>query len=425
MAEIPREDAFDSTSTLLEEGYDYIRNRCDKHNSDLFKARLMLGTSIFMRGEEAARLFYNNDRFKRKGATPLLIRSTLFGFGGVQGLDGGEHWNRKQMFMSLMTGQNILELYQLVERYWERYVRKWQEHDRVVFFHEIQKLLCEAICDWTGVPLEREELDKRASQLGDLVEAPGSVGMRFWEGRSSRKQTEQWMAGLVKEVRRGRLRIPEQKALAVIARHTTTDEEKLTRKEAAVEMLNILRPTVAIARYIIFAALALHHYPETAQKIKKDREGTYLEWFTQEVRRFYPFFPFVAARVKKNFEWNGFSFARNTRVILDLYGTNHDERIWDRAEEFRPERFRGRVDNAFDFIPQGGGDHHKNHRCPGEYATVDLIKTVTRLLTDTLSYKVPPQDLTIDLSRIPAIPESRFIIGDVHYRSAGSCPGRK
>jgi hypothetical protein len=30
--------------------------------------------------------------------------------------------------------------------------------------------------------------------------------------------------------------------------------------------------------------------------------------------------------------------------------------LWENPNEFRPERFQGREENKFDFIPQGGGD---------------------------------------------------------------------
>jgi fatty-acid peroxygenase len=66
----------------------------------------------------------------------------------------------------------------------------------------------------------------------------------------------------------------------------------------AVEIINILRPIVAISYYVTFAALALHHNPECIDKLKSI-DHNYLEHFVQEVRRFYPFAPFVGARVKR------------------------------------------------------------------------------------------------------------------------------
>src|SRR3546814_9974873 len=65
----------------------------------------------------------------------------------------------------------------------------------------------------------------------------------------------------------------------------------LSPRVAAVELLNILRPTVAVSVFITFTAHALHQLPACRQNLQAD-DG-YLECFVQEVRRFYPFFPAV------------------------------------------------------------------------------------------------------------------------------------
>ena len=185
---------------------------------------------------------------------------------------------------------------------------------------------------------------------------------------------------------------------------------------AAVELLNVLRPAVAVAWYVTFAALALHDYPGCRQKLRAGEDG-YDELFVQEVRRSYPFFPFVGGRVRDAFEWRGRHFAEGAWVLLDLYGTNHDDRIWGDTQEFRPERFLDWDGGAYDFIPQGGGDHHEGHRCAGEWITIELMKVAVRFLTGSMRYDVPEQDLRVSLSRMPALPESRFVISGV--RSTG------
>ena len=173
----------------------------------------------------------------------------------------------------------------------------------------------------------------------------------------------------------------------------------------------MLRPVVAVARFVTFAALALHEHPECLHKIQTDED--YLELFVQEVRRFYPFFPFVGGRVRNEFDWRGRHYARGTWVLLDLYGTNHDARTWRDPKEFWFERFRRWDGSAFDFVPQGGGDHRNGHRCPGEWATIALMKRAVRLLTSSMSYDVPEQDLRISLSRMPTVPKSHSVISGV------------
>jgi fatty-acid peroxygenase len=156
----------------------------------------------------------------------------------------------------------------------------------------------------------------------------------------------------------------------------------------------------------------LHRYPACRQKLAAGESG-YAELFAQEVRRFYPFFPSVMALVRRDFEWKGYRFPAGARVMLDLYGTDHDARMWDAPEEFRPERFRGWKECSFSFIPQGGGDPHIHHRCPGEGIAVALIKVAANFLTREIAYHVPEQDLRIDQSRLPALPRSRFVIANV------------
>jgi fatty-acid peroxygenase len=61
--------------------------------------------------------------------------------------------------------------------------------------------------------------------------------------------------------------------------------------------------------------------------------------------------------------------------------------------------------------------HAKAHRCPGEWITIELMKTAVRLLISAMRCTVPAQDLTVDLSRMPAIPASRFLIINVERTS--------
>lgn len=133
----------------------------------------------------------------------------------------------------------------------------------------------------------------------------------------------------------------------------------------------------------------------------------------QEVRRFYPFFPVIGGRVQQAFRWRGHQFPRGRWVLLDLYATNHDPRAWERPEEFRPQRFHGWRGSPFAFIPQGGGDHHTNHRCAGEWVTIAVLEVIVGALAREMTYRVPPQDLRVSLRRIPAIPRSGFVIEDV------------
>ena len=100
-------------------------------------------------------------------------------------------------------------------------------------------------------------------------------------------------------------------------------------------------------------------------------------------------------------------------MLLDLYGTDHDPRLWERPGEFWPDRFRGRDIGAFALIPQGGGDLERGHRCPGEWTTIALLRVAVQVLAVDLDYAVPEQDLRVRLDAMPALPASGFVVTGV------------
>ncbi|WP_369693600.1 cytochrome P450 [Lentibacillus sp. CBA3610] len=128
---------------------------------------------------------------------------------------------------------------------------------------------------------------------------------------------------------------------------------------------------------------------------------------------YYPFGPFLGARVRDNFEWGGHQFKKGTLVLLDVYGANHDPDLWDNPSEFRPERFKEWEGSPFDFIPQGGGDHDMGHRCAGEWVTIDVMKVSLEFLAKYMDYQMPKQNLNFSMARIPSLPKSRFMINSV------------
>jgi fatty-acid peroxygenase len=201
--------------------------------------------------------------------------------------------------------------------------------------------------------------------------------------------------------------------LNAVATFKESDGRLLTSKEASVELLNFLRPTVAVARFVVFAALAIEQNPDEYERLRSgDQE--YLGWFIDEVRRLHPLIPFMAAYTKRDAEVLGHSVPDSTVVALDLFGTCRHPAIWGAdADDFRPERFEEVPVNPFNFIPQGGGDVAAGHRCPGEDVAREILRASIQHLVEDITYRVPPQDLSVDLARIPMIPASRFVISDV------------
>ena len=429
---IPREAVPDSTLSLVRDPYRFIGRRCAAHGRDIFQTRILLRKTICLSGARAAELYYDPELFRRHGAMPGRIQKTLLGQGGVQSLDGEAHLHRKAMLLSLLQMERLNELSDRVDEQWQESARRWAGASgapgasgvsgvsgggSVVLYDGVRELICRALCGWAGVPLGADEVSERTRQLTDLYERAGAVGPRHWWGRVQRKRANRWIGGLVDRVRRGELDGAEGTPLQVVATHRDMQGRLLDRHVAAVEVLNLLRPAVAVSVYIAFIAHALHTHPEWRDRLSRDGDGEAVDYFVQEVRRFYPFFPSVAATTRRAFEWDGYRFPADTRAMLDLFGTNRDGRVWSDPDIFDPDRFRETPITPFNLIPQGGGEHEQHHRCAGEWVTLELMRRAARFLS-RLEYDVPEQDLRVDEGRLPARPRSGFVMERVRWPGA-------
>lgn len=409
--EIPRDEGIDNSFRLMKEGYDFILNRRKSLQTDIFETRFLGKKAICMGGKEAAKLFYDSNKFQRQGAAPNRIIETLFGQNSVQTLDGIEHQHRKKMFLNVMSKEKVNELLEITKIEWEKALDRWSKEVEIVFYDEIKVLLCKAAFKWIGYPPHEDQAKKLIEELGAMFETPAAFGPKHWSGRNKRNQMEKKMTELIERIRTNKVQVQKDSILHQFVFYKDLEGNLLSTETVAVEMINILRPIVAVSIYISFIVLALTQFPHERVKLKTTPD--YAHFFIQEVRRYYPFFPFIAAKVKAAFTWNNYVFEEGTLVLLDVYGTNHDPNIWENPDEFNPERFAKWKGDPFSFIPQGGGNYETTHRCPGEQLTIEMMKLSLEYLLDKMDYEVPEQDLYITMDRIPSIPKSKVFLKNV------------
>ncbi len=356
---------------------------------------------VCMRGPDAAAQFYREGRFTRRGAMPRTVVALLQDWGSVQTLDGAEHRHRKRIFAQALAREETAAAAAIFRRHWQDASDGWAGRT-VTLQAEAEQILTRTALEWAGVPFEAAEIWKRREELSAMVAQAGSLGPSYIAARLLRRRSENWARTLIASVREGRIAVRAASPLEAAALHRTPAGDLLPIDVAVVELLNVLRPIVAVSRFVVFAAHALHVHGGTPPAGVDETHA-----FVQEVRRFYPFFPIIAGRVLDPFSWNGHAFAEGDWVILDLYGTNHDPKAWDTPGAFRPERFRGTTAQPAALVPQGGGAWLTSHRCPGELLTIALVEAAVACMAGT-DWRVPPQDLAIPMNRFPTAPRDGF-----------------
>ncbi|MGC9436999.1 cytochrome P450 [Streptomyces sp. WG5] len=409
--EAHRRPLMDRTLPLLTEGYAWLPNRMRDSTDSVVRTRLLGKPALAVRGPEAVRFFYDEGHVHRHGAVPAPVLDTLFGQGAVHTLDGEAHRVRKELFLPLLDPGRVAGLTEHVTAAWDEAVRSWSERPRVVLFDEAGVVLTRGVCRWAGLPAEAVDVEPLARDLIAMVDGFATPGPRHLRARRARARQEARTARLIADVRSGAVAAPADSVLDRVARHRDAPDGPLDAGTAAVELLNALRPTVAVSWFVAFAAHALHRRPAHRERLRSG-DGAFATAFAHEVRRFYPFAPFLGGRTVTELTWHGESVPAGGILLLDVYGQNHDEKLWGDPYVFRPERFLHRPPDPDELIPQGGGDAATGHRCPGERITVGLLESLAVRLA-RLEYTVPEQDLRIPLRRIPTRPRSGFAVTGV------------
>jgi len=392
----------DSSAALLLKGFAWLPDARRRAPDGVVATRLGGRPAFGIGGPAAARFFYDERHVRRSGAIPGFVRSTLFGHGSVHSLDSLVHRHRKAMFRALFTTDRIADLVGHTAGAWDAAVPGWAGR-RVSLFDESARVLADAVARWVGLSPDQD----LARDCVAMVDGFGTAGPRHWRARIARRRQEARLAALIAGLReRGWPAGPGGTAVEVVAHHREDDGHLLTPATAAVELLNVVRPTIAVSWFVAFAAHALHRWPDHRDRLGAG-DPAYAGAFAHELRRFYPFAPFVGGRAAGDVEFAGHAIPAGALVLLDLYGQDHDPALWKDPYRFDPGRFLGAEAAAaldpYTLVPQGGGDAATGHRCPGEPNTVALLSDLA-VRVARLDHAVPPQDLDIPLDRIPTRP---------------------
>lgn len=375
----------------------------------------MLGRSaLLVGGPEGVRAFTDTELVRRAGATPKVVGDVLFGQGAVHGLDDEEHRHRKGMFVEALDVASAARLVEDAAGAWAAWTATVGHGHESVVEDEAVRVIGRTVLRWAGIRVPDAEADRVASWFAAEVDGFASVGPAMVRARAARRRSDAWARGLVAAQRAGDLDAPDGSALALASRWTDVDGRPLPLEVAAVDLQNLLRPAVAVSRFVAFAALDLQASPRWAQRVRDEHvggpahlpmgsRGPVAPAVAREVRRRAPFVPLLAAVSRRDQVLLGRPVAQGERVLLDVVGTLRDPLVWEDPLAFDPERFLlGSPPDPDALVPQGGGSVASGHRCPGEDPVLGILAGgITALAVLDPEPVGPP---TVDERRIPARP---------------------
>lgn len=387
--------ADDLAVALVRHGYRAVaRARERTTGEDDLPATLLGRPCLVLRSEEGVRAFYDESLVRRSGAVPPALKGLLFGRGAVHGLDDAEHSRRKRLLRDVVDDPGTDPVVEdSVSRLADRTSRWARGGPRV--FDELMSTYGAAVLAWAGLEPTLEEQRWVPEELARIVDGFGGSVPAYPRAWVARRRTDRWLAARVADVRAGRMRPRDGSALQVLSR------APLPEQVAAVELGNVVRPTVAVAWLGTSAALHLAHLPQWRGSLAAPGGGRHRLAFAQEVRRTTPFVPALAGIARRAATISGHAVAPGDRLVLDVWGVDTDPSRWQAPEVFDPARFVGWSPGAFDLVPQGGGEV-SGHRCPGESLTLRLLAGTVGVLARA-RYRVAGT-AGFDLTRMPTLP---------------------
>lgn len=399
----------------LDEGYLLLSELRKEANAPVVKARLLNKEVIAIYGKEAAKKFYDPRNFKREGAMPKIVLKTLFGENGVQTLDGQAHEHRKTIFMDLMTPKRMEEYHRILDKNLTQKLDRQQ--GQFELFDLAKDVLFRSICEWAGIDLSqltKKEVDQLAEYQISMISSAVTNPATHIKGIDNRKKSEKWAQSLIENARINPVAGKEDVALYAFAKATDDHGELLPVDVAAVELLNVIRPTVALTVWIALMGHALFSRPDIYQRLHAEFDQLQ-DSFIQEMRRYYPFFPMLPAFAIQDVEVDGYLIPKDSWVVLDLYGTNHDDRMIETPEVFRISRYLGKekhisYDEEYEMIAQGGGEFKTMHRCAGEWITLHTLRVFSDQLVNKYQFSIPEQDWSIPMNQFPTYPKSKALL---------------
>lgn len=408
----------DDSASVMTRGYGFGERiwRRVKPGARSAPMRLLGDETIFVRGAEGVGVFYDEKLIRRHGAMPGIVQETLFGHGSVHSLDGEDHRHRKATFVDVAyEDEQVERLSPLLEHEWQVELGAWRDGGDRTAYDAAVGALGRAIMRWAGLPGTADAKTRWSARLAQIVDGFGvPYSPEYALAWVNRTWSDRHAEHLIDAVREGELEPSDDTALYAWAWHRDRSGVLLSSRLAGIELQNSMRPMIAVARFVAFAAKELHDHPEWRERIAAETAergalvgGPLASAFAQEVRRTAPFVPMLPGKAIADIELDGQKVAAGGRVVLDILGTDTDDASWERADVFDPERFVG-VDDyeaLTAFIPHGGGDVATGHRCPGEKLAIAGLAAAVAALSDP-GVTILGSGLEVNRRRLPTKPAS-------------------
>jgi cytochrome P450 len=390
----PRGPAFVQSLRLMLRPIDYME-ACLRRYGDVFTLRFIgMGNLVYVADTEIVKEIFTGDpRIFHAGEANQVMEPVL-GSRSVLLLDDDEHLRERRLLLPPFHGERVRRYRELVAEIAGREVERWPRGEPFSLRPRMQAITLEVILRAVFGIREAERLDRLRALLPRMLDhgtvvvwtpflrrdlGPGSPWRRFVRVRA---QVDSLLLDEIRGRRQAADLAERDDILSMLLQARREDGTPMGEDELRDELMTLLlagHETTATGLAWAFERLARN--PQVMARLVEsldDTDEAYLEAVAKETLRARPVVYDVARKLAAPVTIRGWKLPAGTYVVPSITAIHLLRGIYERADEFVPERFLGSQPEPYAWIPFGGGPR----RCIGAaFATMEMKVVLREVLT--------------------------------------------
>jgi cytochrome P450 family 135 len=424
----PRGPAVLQSVRLILQPIDFLEH-CLRRYGDVFTLRFVgMGDLVYVADTTTVREIFTGDPQIFHAGEANEVLEPVLGSRSVLLLDDDEHLRERRLLLPPFHGDRVRRYRELVGQIAAAEVGRWPRGRPFSLRTRMQAITLEVILRAVFGIREADRLDRLRTLLPKMLDhgtvvvwmpflrrdlGPGSPWRRFVRVRAE-------VDGLLlDEIRRRREAADLEErddVLSMLLQARGEDGETMGEKELRDELMTLLlagHETTATG--LAWAFERLTRNPRVMSRLQEslqDQDEAYLDAVAKETLRARPVVYDVARRLTAPATIKGWRLPAGAYVVPSITAIHLLQGIYDRADEFRPERFLdGDQPDSYAWIPFGGG----RRRCIGAaFATMEMKAVLSEVLSHVDVRAPDPKPERIRLHNVTLVPAkgARVVVSD-------------
>jgi cytochrome P450 family 135 len=403
--------------------------RCLRRYGDVFTLRFVgMGDLVYVADTEVVKEIFTGDAEVFHAGEANEIMEPVLGPRSVLLLDEAEHLRERKLLLPPFHGDRVRRYRELVGEIAAAEIEHWPRDRAFALRPRMQAITLEVILRAVFGIREAERLDRLRALLPEMLDhggvivwlpflrrdlGPGSPWRRFVRVRA---QIDELLFDEIRRRREAADLAERDDVLSLLLQARGEDGEPMGEGELRDELVTLLlagHETTATG--LAWAFERLTRTPRVMARIEEaiasGDDDEYVEAVAKETLRARPVVYDVARKLAAPFSVKGWDLPAGAYVVPSITAIHLLRGIYERPDEFRPERFLESQPDSYAWIPFGGG----RRRCIGAaFAQMEMQVVLREVLTRVSVLAPDPKPERMKLHNVTLIPAkgARIVVGD-------------